>query len=282
MRKLLLLPVALFFGCKQAADNAVSSPPTDHSITLVEEEPKESIEDKVYVTYEADTTGLSAEPSTPLKLLLEGSFHKEEVWQHAEKKSWLAVFYENGTYYLRPTTIQIKPAYDPVADSDMEVNGKRIISGREVTSQDSNAVFFLTGLKNYKAGTIDTVALSRNILPANKSLSYTFKGKSYSIKAFGDSTKLSEHEYAYQNYGWKVSGTKKGKYVEQVLAQDEYFDDSIYTLLWAGDIDRDGTPDLLIDVSNHYNVSSIVLFLSSFAEKGKLYEKVALFETVGC
>ncbi len=66
------------------------------------------------------------------------------------------------------------------------------------------------------------------------------------------------------------------------MAENEQFDDSIYVLLWAGDIDRDGIPDLLIDTSNHYNISTIALFLSSKADKGKLYKKVAIFETIGC
>lgn len=282
MYKLLLLSLVMLFSCKQSADKVVSGPPTDHTVAIPTDEESDSIEDKVYVTYEADTSDLAPEPGTPLKILLEGSFHKQEVWKDAEKKQWLAVFYENGRYYLRPGSLQIKAAYDPVADSEQEVNGKRIISGREVISQDSNTVFFLTGLSKYKEGELDTVAFTKNIIPANKSISYTFKGRPYSIKAYGDSIQLSEKEYSYRNYGWKVTGLKNGRRVEQVLAEDEQFEDSIYMLLWAGDLDRDGTPDLLIDVSNHYNVSAIALFLSSMAEKGKLYKKVAVFETIGC
>ncbi|GAB3196403.1 hypothetical protein ABID22_002929 [Pontibacter aydingkolensis] len=282
MRKLLLLPLVLFFSCKQSADKAVTGPPTDHAVAIEEDEDEAGKKEHIYIAYEADTTDLAPEPDTPLKLLLEGSFHKQEVWQGAEKRSWLAVFYEDGRYYLRPASLQVKPTYDPVADSDQEINGKRIISGREVISQDSNTVFFLTGLEKYKEGELDTVAFTSNIIPANKTLTYTFKGRPYSIKAYGDSTQLSEGKYSYKDYRWKVSGSKKGKRIEQTLAEDEQFEKSIYMLLWAGDLDRDGVPDLLIDISNHYNISTIALFLSSKAEKGKLYKKVAVFQTIGC
>ncbi|MEJ8802035.1 hypothetical protein [Pontibacter sp. H249] len=281
MRILLLLPLALFFSCKQSSNKTVSGPPTDHALAAEANKPNAS-NDKVYVTYVADTTNLSPEPETPIKLMLEGSFHKQEVWQGAEKKPWLAVFYENNRYYLRSTALSIHPAYDPVYDSDQEIEGSRVISGREVLSQDSSTVFFLTGLTKYTEGELDTVAFKRNIIPANRALRYTFKGKPYSISAYGDSVQLGKNEYSYRNYGWKVGGTKKGRRIEQILAEDAQFDESIYMLLWAGDLDRDGIPDLLIDISNHYNVSSIALFLSSMADKGKLYKQVALFQTIGC
>lgn len=282
MRKLLLLPLALLFSCKQSTEKVIYSPPTDHAVAIEADETNAGEKGKVYVTYEADTTSLAPEPATPLKLMLEGSFHKQEVWQDAEKKAWLGVFYENGRYFLRPTKLLVNPTYDPVFDSDQEVDGRRIISGREVISQDSNTVFFLTGLHKYREGELDTVSFTRSIIPAHKTLAYTFNGKPYTIKAYGDSTLISGNEYSYRNYGWKVSGFKRGKRLEQTLAEDEQFNESIYTLLWAGDLDRDGIPDLLIDVSNHYNVSSIALFLSSMADRGKLYKKVAVFETIGC
>ena len=283
MRKLLLFPLAiLLVGCGRAAENVVTLPPTDHAVSIAEDEIPSEKETEAYVTYETDTLNLSAEPDTPLKLLLEGTFHKSEVWQHAEKRNWLSVSYEGGRYILRPAQINVNTVYDPVFDSDKAVNGKKMISGREVVSLDSSTVFLITGLSNFTAGQLDTAAFDKSILPANKSLTYTFKGKRYQISAYGDSTQQHNAEYRYQNYGWKVSGVKKGKKIEQLLAEDKYFDDSIYMLLWAGDLDRDGIPDLLLDVSNHYNVSKIALFLSSKAEKGKLYKKVAVFETIGC
>ena len=50
----------------------------------------------------------------------------------------------------------------------------------------------------------------------------------------------------------------------------------------AGDFDGDGKVDLLLNDSNHYNLTSRVLFLSSLARPGKLVIKAAEFSTVGC
>jgi hypothetical protein len=277
-----LLPIfglLLLFSCNQ---NTETSPEalTDHMMLVeaVDSAGEKEIADSASVPEAAlvlDTTNLSPEPDTPLKLLLEGTFHKHEVWAGAEKKTWLGLFKEDGKYVLRPTTIQVNIVEDPVADS------AGTLSGREVAA-DSNAVFLLTGLQPNKTGEVDTAVFNRAILPANKELTYTLKGREYRISSYGDSTQAATGEYAYQNYGWKVSGTKNGKVIEQKLAEDDHLTESIYVLLWAGDLDHDGIPDLLIDTSNHYNVSSYTLFLSSKADRGKLYKKVAVFETVGC
>ena len=53
-------------------------------------------------------------------------------------------------------------------------------------------------------------------------------------------------------------------------------------LLWAGDLDGDHALDLLIDVTDHYNVSRPTLFLSRGRRAGILLEPVAKHESVGC
>lgn len=281
MRKLLLLALLPFLSCKHAPENPNVTPPTDHSVTENAKAGTEPHEDSTYITYLVDTTGLAQEPDTPIKLLLEGSFHKREVWKGAEKNKWFGLFYENKKYILKPTSFQVIPTFDPVADATHSEKGKKVISGREIVGETPNTLFFISGLSGIKEGIVDTASFNKVVLPVNKSLSYTLNKKEYTIQAFGDSVKLPSKEYAYQSYGWKVSGNKKGQRIEQTLAEDDFFEDSIYVLLWAGDLDRDGIPDLLLDLSNHYNISRVALFLSSEAEAGKLYKKVAVFETSG-
>ena len=57
--------------------------------------------------------------------------------------------------------------------------------------------------------------------------------------------------------------------------------DGLPTLLWAGDLDRDGKLDLLMDLTNHYNASEYTLFLSFISEGDSLLKKVAKFRKVG-
>jgi hypothetical protein len=57
------------------------------------------------------------------------------------------------------------------------------------------------------------------------------------------------------------------------------------SVIFAGDLDRDGVPDLILGGSDHYNLGATHLFLSSppknHAEGGWL-KKVADFRTTGC
>jgi hypothetical protein len=58
--------------------------------------------------------------------------------------------------------------------------------------------------------------------------------------------------------------------------------DALPQLLFAGDLDRDGRLDLLIDTTDHYNVSKPTLFLSSAAYKGVFLRRVSEHVAVGC
>ncbi|NIQ12133.1 MAG: hypothetical protein GWO23_21940 [Gammaproteobacteria bacterium] len=53
-------------------------------------------------------------------------------------------------------------------------------------------------------------------------------------------------------------------------------------VLWAGDLDRDGKLDILLDLTDHYNVSAPTLLLSSMAAANELVQPVAEFRTTGC
>ncbi|HRN62689.1 MAG TPA: hypothetical protein PK743_07485 [Luteimonas sp.] len=59
-------------------------------------------------------------------------------------------------------------------------------------------------------------------------------------------------------------------------------DDGASMLLFAGDLDRDGKLDLLLDVSDHYNVRKPTLFLSGGAPEGAVVRPVASHKAVGC
>ncbi|WP_114782299.1 hypothetical protein [Botryobacter ruber] len=286
---LFLLLLCYLPGCNTAPDTP-EQPVTDHE--LLTETMDSAAEEKEAATeniipdsvalqsYAVDTTGLTPEPAAKIKILLEGVFHKEEIWQGAEKKQWLGLFDMQGSYELRPTTLDVKPAFDPVADArTAAATGQKVISGREVTGHEPNVMLFITGLPGYKAATIDTAAFAKNIIRPGEEIVLSFKNRQYHIQAFGDSMQVDSSAYAYSNYGWKVSGTRKGKRLEQVLAQDEQLAGSVYVLHWAGDIDRDGIPDLIAELSAQPNRSRTALFLSSEADRGKLYKKVAAFES---
>ncbi len=276
MRYLPFLLLLFLFSCK--SDTSSLPPETDHMAlvdTLKQEAPQQS--DTllpVARTLQIDTADLQPEPHTRVKILLPGSFQKKEVWRGAEQKQWLALTFQNGQYRLVPALITVKPVFDPLADRD-----SLHISGRAVTSDVEDAILFITGLQSHSASAVDTVAFTVDTLLPGEQLPLTFKNKTYELTAFGDSTTSdSTAQNALKNYGWKIAGLKNRRKLTQVLAEDPDFDSAIYVLLWAGDLDNDGIPDLVADLSNTYNKSKISVFLSRNAPTGKIYQQAASFE----
>ncbi|SIT82325.1 hypothetical protein [Pontibacter indicus] len=280
------IPAILFLALSMAACN--NSPDqsqadkTDHTHLLVTdtslvEAPDSATQptDDELQHYAPDTTGLSPEPNTAAKIMIEGRFHKHEVWQGAEQKSWMALVQEDSVFRLLPSHLQVSPFFDPVYDK-----GRQVRSGREVRGELPNTLLFMTGIAKLQPTEVDTVSYPSQVILPNTAIDLRFKGKTYTLAASGDSIQQEGSEsYSVQNYKWTVTGSKNGRRISQELAADENFESAIYSLLWVGDLDRDGIPDLVADLSNHYNSSKITLFLSSTAEKGKLYRKVADFKT---
>ncbi|WP_018478208.1 hypothetical protein [Pontibacter roseus] len=279
---LLILSLLSLIACNTSTDKATENQ-TDHThlldSTAQEAETADTTtipSDEELQDYTIDTTGLTPEPAAAVKILIEGRFHKHEVWQGAEHKQWMGLVYQDSTFQLLPAAVTVSPFFDPVLDS----KAAKTMSGREVGGAIPGTLFFLTGMPQLKAGSIDTVGFSSSVVLPNTSLHLRFRDKTYTLEAKGDSVQEESSEsYSLKNYSWRISGTRNGRKISQELASDTDFESAIYVLLWAGDLDRDGIPDLLADLSNHYNASEVTLFLSSKADKGKLYKKVAAFRS---
>lgn len=67
----------------------------------------------------------------------------------------------------------------------------------------------------------------------------------------------------------------------QILAESDSTD-LIGYVLWSGDLDRDGEIDLVVDLSDHYNMSVPTLLLSSEAIGSDLVAAVATHVSTGC
>jgi hypothetical protein len=56
------------------------------------------------------------------------------------------------------------------------------------------------------------------------------------------------------------------------------WDDPHFSLEWAGDLDQDGKPDLLMTLTEKYSSLPSILFLSSKAAPGELMKRVAEYK----
>lgn len=58
--------------------------------------------------------------------------------------------------------------------------------------------------------------------------------------------------------------------------------DAVTRLIFAGDLDRDGRLDLILDTTDHYNLRRPTVFLSGGAGEGRLLRAVAEHTATGC
>ena len=154
--------------------------------------------------------------------------------------------------------IRVEAFYNPLIGDDENASG-----ATRVSVHGKNAPLFLvTGLDSLRTGTVKTVFSGRLPLPLGSSLEFTLDNESaYAITAIGDAP--SKPGAA----GYKVKLDKDNR--SQVICSVKAPNASVSYLLWAGDLDRDGELDLLIDTVCDYSASGAALFLSSLAEEGQ-------------
>jgi hypothetical protein len=93
---------------------------------------------------------------------------------------------------------------------------------------------------------------------------------------------VSKEWHEVYNYKLFIQAQKQDSTLHQLIVAQPAFDDALITILWAGDLDGDQLPDLIIDTAAHYNAMSPTLFLSSEAEDTQLLKAVAIHTRVGC
>jgi hypothetical protein len=103
----------------------------------------------------------------------------------------------------------------------------------------------------------------------------------YTFKASGKLVK-TEYGETVENYKLILEGSKNNQSIKQTIADIPFFDDKMVTFYWAGDLDQDGLPDFLIDLSHKYSYTMPTLFLSSKAGTNELVKNVAEGASFGC
>jgi hypothetical protein len=197
--------------------------------------------------------------------LLPGEYHGSEA-PAKPGKGWLALMIVDGRWHLVPTKVSAEPIYDAVLDAEDQKTGIRI------SSRHPEALALLRN-PHLLAKKIDTpnIRFKDNSLKISpiQPLNISFKRQQYQIVAVRSEIFLTK-------------GSQRTKLPDLSVSEDQESDlsESAY-LLWAGDLDRDGSLDLLVSYRGD-NRSGACLFLSSKAPKGSLVGIVACHGGVGC
>lgn len=208
----------------------------------------------------------SAAAADPAALLLPGEYRAGESGAQSGQR-WLALFVDEEHSALVDTTVAVEPAADPVFGDQP---GERVAApalasaplvllrnlpllraGDVVTvlaepkdlARDLPLVMFLNSAEAYRL-TIDCGAMKDDRTRERCSLGFARGGRQQVLARF---------EGSRGETGVRVLGT-----------------DAAPALLWAGDADRDGRLDLLLDLSDHFDVGTTSLLLSTAAGPGEL------------
>jgi hypothetical protein len=207
-------------------------------------------------------------------LIATGSFHGGEI-AHASGESFLALIEQrDGSFMLQPAQIRVTRENDAIVDEPHEQTGVRV----ETPGVDD--AFLLRG-KRLVAGPVQPASVSSADLPLHQTTTLTFNGRAYSFRYHCATVAAEEGRFdcALVLNGTQELATFPADRDEQGKLQ---FPDMQPSILFAGDLDHDGSADFLIDVSNHYNLWEPALFLSTAAANGELVRQVAKLSTAGC
>lgn len=207
-----------------------------------------------------------------VQLLRTGSFHGDEVAPGAAGEWFALALEETGGASLERVRVTISTEHDAILDDDDEETGKRV-----ETSNGRDAAVLIRGLASLREGPVDTVAANLTLRP----------GVEHRLGAYTLNLTCTASTAAEYRCPLAVREDKDRQTIATYAAwsrENELTFGSEHepVVLWAGDLDRDGRLDLLVDTSDHYNVSEVALYLSSIARNGELVRRAANFRTTGC
>ncbi len=221
------------------------------------------------------------DPQQDYRVLIPGTFHGSDI-DSVDGEDWYGLFQIGTVFVLESVAVQAKQCHDPIVDQPGDS------TGISVSVDHSEKPLVLVQCRGkLKPGVVPTT--SSDYTPIKPGMPVHLKG--YSLAALGEVTDEGfRHpgDLLILNYTlmlYRMPGGSRGQQEtkRQVLVQFERTAyDGLPTLLWAGDLDRDGQLDLLMDIRNHYAGRHYALFLSSEADNNDLVKLVADLRLSGC
>ncbi len=209
-----------------------------------------------------------------IAIIRTGDFHGNAV-ESRDGERWFGAFDSAGVTTLREVTILVTTIHDDVTDRAGADTGKRI------KIEGGGEPIFLVRSEGMSAGPVTTrIAKPRQIEPGKPMRLAALRGRA-DYRLVGRWLPMRK---GYENRGYRlaIETTDARKKRSQRLLDLGTIDESIPPVIWAGDLDRDGRLDLVLEIGNHYGVEDWGLYLSSRATGGDLMTLVAHRRHGGC
>jgi hypothetical protein len=195
-------------------------------------------------------TFLVATPLTAGSILDLGDFHGKEV-PARDGEEWLALTCNGDSCIVVPTRVRVEPFAD-IFDKPGEKRGRQV----SVPMPAEDVVMLIRDVPGVVSGSVRTVPESDFDGNAMK-----FDGERYDLV-------VNEEDGAVT----LRSGRRSQPVGEGGL---------VWTVQWAGDLDRDGKLDFVVSLDGD-NTWGMELFLSSLARPGELVHRAAVIHHYGC
>jgi hypothetical protein len=214
-------------------------------------------------------TSLASEGNGATVMLGAGLYNREYV-EAAQPGIWQVLCSTAKGVTLLSAQVDVKtvraPVFDEATEPDPEKSGRLI----EVPSCSSPVIVLRrAGLRD---GAVATAFVGSATLPSDVSLRLRLGSETYGLAARRDPTHAQAVDVILTS----------GDASHAISRITGCCNDTWPSILWAGDLDRDGKLDLLLELSAHYAGSQLTLFLSSAARGGDPVGEVARFLSGSC
>jgi hypothetical protein len=209
------------------------------------------------------------EPQHRVELLFASDFYPHQI-AAATGEVWYGLFPHGSSWEIATTKIHI----EPITSGCIE-NGRRVTVDRS-----DHPLLLLRGLPRLRPGSITAASLAHVKLMPGEGRDSRMGGETFRLVATGGGPGPAVRNYELRLVSLKVGSS------QPIVAYHarERMPDMAWPpeIIWIGDIDRDGQPDLFADLKMFETPGQWALFLSSAAGPGELVRKVAEFDGVDC
>ncbi|HWR83033.1 MAG TPA: hypothetical protein VN285_07005 [Candidatus Deferrimicrobium sp.] len=210
------------------------------------------------------------------KILVPGVFDRS-VARDIHRREWYGLFKTDSGCVLEPVEIKTKSCPAPFSDRPGDT------SWVSITIENRLEPLLLVSSSNrFESGLIPTYFTGDRFIQVGILIHL----EEYYLTALGlvtDAGWRHPSDIPTFNYQAVLLRNPFSRNDRQILIQHEIAaGESTPSLLWAGDLDRDGRLDLLLNISNHYASTHYALYLSSEADAGGLVKPVAQLIIPGC